>query len=282
MATILLGLLCSGCALSLLQGPKLDPALTWKVLRTPHFQVTFHQGEEALAQKAARVAEDVHTILVPRLGWAPDEPTHIVLIDNADTTFGAATPFPNNTIYISLTPPPGSPVPFLVGFDDWLQEVLTHEYAHILQLDMNTGFPSFVRSVFGRQLPPLLIFNGALPNIFQPDWLIEGLATYEETATGVSDRRDNAYTEMLLRMAILEDRFPTLDQAGGQDTWPGHQIQYLFGARFYDYLARRFGEGVLKELSLEYSNNVLPFFVGASGRQVLGQSYDSLWAAWKA
>ncbi|MBI3994606.1 MAG: PD40 domain-containing protein, partial [Nitrospirae bacterium] len=120
-----------------------------------------------------------------------------------------------------------------------------------------------------------------IPNILQPDWLIEGLATYEETATGVSDRRDNAYADMLLRMAVLEDRFPTLDQAGGLDSWPGHQIQYLFGARFYDYLARRFGETVLKDLSLEYSDNVIPFFVGTTGRQILGQSYPSLWENWK-
>ncbi|HEY4485250.1 MAG TPA: hypothetical protein VI702_02845, partial [Nitrospiria bacterium] len=208
--------------------------------------------------------------------------THLVLIDHQDATFGAATPFPNNSIYISLTPPPENPVPFLVGFDDWLRDVITHEYTHILQLDMNTGFPSVMRTIFGRQPVPFLIFNSAIPNILQPDWLIEGLATYEETATGVSDRRDNAYADMLLRMAVLEDRFPTLDQAGGRETWPGHQIQYLFGARFYDYIARRFGEGVLKELSLEYSDNVIPFFVGTTGRQILGQSYDSLWENWKA
>lgn len=278
----LTALFCSGCAISLLGGPKFDPSLTWELITTPHFRVYFHQGEEEWARKAARIAEEVHLILIPKLGWEPAEPTHLVLIDHQDTTFGAATPFPNNSIYISLTPPPENPVPFLVGFDDWLREVITHEYTHILQLDMNTGFPSVMRMIFGRQPVPFLILNSAIPNILQPDWLIEGLATYEETATGISDRRDNAYTDMLLRMAVLEDRFPTLDQAGGRETWPGHQIQYLFGARFYDYIARRFGEGVLKELSLEYSDNVIPFFVGTTGRQILGQSYDSLWENWKA
>jgi len=277
----LLGLFCSGCAISLLGGPKFDPLLTWNVIKTPHFRVYFHQGEEEWARKAARIAEEVHSILVPRLGWEPKEPTHVVLVDNDDSVSDAATPFPNNTIYLGLTPPLANPIPFPERYDNWLRDVITHEYVHILQLDMNTGFPALIRRIFGRQPVPFIIFNGAIPNIFQPDWLIEGLAVYEETATGVSDRGDNAYTEMLLRAAILEGRFPTLDQAGGRDTWPDNQIQYLFGARFYDYLARRFGESVLKDLSLGYSEKVIPFFVGTNGQQVLGQSYDSLWKDWK-
>lgn len=276
-----IGLLTSGCAISFLGGPKFDPSLDWTMIQTPHFRVYFHQGENDLARKAAVIAEEVHARLAPKLGWEPAEPTHLVLADNLDATFGGTLPFPNNTIYVSLTPPPGSPVPFLLRFDDWLRDVITHEYTHVLQIDMNTGFPSVMRAIFGRQPFPFFIFNGALPNLFQPAWLIEGLATYEETAMGVSDRRDGAFAEMVLRMAVLEDRFPTLDQAGGRDTWPDGEIQYLFGARFYDYIARRFGENALKDLSLEYSNNVFPFFVGTTGRQVLGQSYDSLWENWK-
>jgi len=277
----LIGFLCSGCAPSLLGGPKFDPRLNWNVITTAHFRVYFHQGEEDWARSAARIAEEVHPLLVQRLGWEPAEPTHLVLIDSEDSAFGAASPFPTNSIYISLSPPPENPVPFLVGFDDWLRDVITHEYTHILQLDMNTGYPALMRTIFGRQPIPFLILNSAIPNILQPDWLVEGLATYEETATGASDRRDNAYADMLLRMAILEDRFPTLDQAVGLDSWPGHQIEYLFGARFYDYIARRFGESALKDLSLEYSSKIFPFFVGTTGRQILGQSYDSLWADWK-
>ena len=278
----LLGLFCSGCAISLLGGPKFDPLLTWNVIQTPHFRVYFHQGEENWARKAARIAEEVHSTLVPRLGWEPAEPTHLILADNDDSVSGSATPYPNNTIYVALTPALANALPFPERYDDWLRDVITHEYVHILQLDMNTGFPALIRRIFGRQPVPFVIFNSAIPNILQPDWLIEGLATYEETATGVSDRRDNAYTEMLLRMAILENRFPTLDQAGGIDTWPDNQIQYLFGARFYDYLAHRFGENVLKDLSLGYSERMVPFFVGTNGGQVLGQNYDSLWEDWKA
>lgn len=281
IGSIFCGLLCSGCAISLLGGPKFDPSLTWRVIKTPHFRVYFHEGEDKWAQKAARIAEETHSILVKRLVWEPAEPTHLVLIDHQDATFGSALPFPHNSIYIDLTPPPGNPLPFLVRSEDWLRQVITHEYVHVLQLDMNTEFTSIMRTLFGRQPLPFLIFNGALPNIWQPAWLIEGLATYEETALGVSDRRDSAYAEMVLRMAILENQFPTLDQAGGRDTWPGGQTPYIFGAGFYDYIARRFGERSLKDLSLAYSSNTFPFFVGTTAKQLLGQSYNSLWQNWE-
>ncbi|HEY5599113.1 MAG TPA: hypothetical protein VIK48_00365, partial [Candidatus Manganitrophaceae bacterium] len=271
----------SGCAVSLLDGPKFDPSLTWNVIQTAHFRIYFHQGEEEAARRAASISEEVHSILVSRLGWTPAEPTHLVLVDDEDAARGAALPFPNNAIYIGLTPPLAHITPFPLRYDDWLRQVITHEYVHILQLDMNTGFPSIVRALFGKELLPLLIFNGAIPNLWQPHWLIEGLATYEETAVGVSDRRESAYAEMVLRMSILEDRFPSLDQAGGRESWPGHQIQYIFGAGFYDYLARRFGEEYVKRISLEYSDDVIPFFVGSNGKQLFGQSYSSLWRDWK-
>jgi len=225
------------------------------------------QGEALLAAKAARIAEEVHPTLVKRIGWAPAERTHLVLIDPVDASSGSATPFPNNTSYISLTAPPENVLPFPLRFDDWLRQVIVHEYVHILHLDMNRGFTASIREILGRHPLPVFVFNGAFPNLLQPAWLIEGLATYEETASGVSDRRDGAYTQMVLRMAILEDRFPSVEQAGGFETWPGNPIQYLFGAAFYTYLAERFGEDMLREIRRNYSDNPLPFFVETNAEQ---------------
>ncbi len=279
---LFLTLLTCGCSISFRGGPKLDPSLSWNMIRTEHFLVYFHQREEIQARKAAIIAEEIHSLLVEKLKWSPpSEKTHLVLLDIMDSPFGATLPLPHNSIYISLTPPTASPVPFLVGYDNWLKEVIAHEYVHILHLDMHGGVSTIIRKIFGREPFPLLVFNGAFPNLIQPGWLIEGLATYEESALEVSDRRDNPYTEMILRMAVLENNFPTIDQAGGKESWPGNQIQYLFGAGFYDYLVKRFGEQVLMDLSREYSHKVVPFFVDSNARNILGQSYTSLWDQWK-
>ena len=51
--------------------------------------------------------------------------------------------------------------------------LINDEYTHIVQLDMRLNGPSTVLSnIFG---------NLYFPNMFQPVWLIEGLAVYEET-----------------------------------------------------------------------------------------------------
>ena len=36
-----------------------DPRLEWRTLETPHFNITFHQGEAALAEEVAGIAEAV-------------------------------------------------------------------------------------------------------------------------------------------------------------------------------------------------------------------------------
>jgi Tol biopolymer transport system component len=194
-----------------------------------------------------------------------------------------ATPLPSNTIYVFLTSPPSSVVPFPERLDDWLKNVITHEYAHILQLDMATGgLPATIRAIFGRYPLPFGIFNSTFPNMLQPLWLIEGLAVSEETLSGTSDRANSAYTEMLLRMAILENQFPTIDQAAGNRvSWPGGEIPYLFGARFIDYLRQKFGDEAVKKISQNYSNDFFPLRVDNNAEQTLGVSYVTLWDQWK-
>ncbi|HEX9920034.1 MAG TPA: hypothetical protein VGB21_00935, partial [Candidatus Methylomirabilis sp.] len=47
----------SGCAPpSLFPVGKPDPLLRWRTFKTPHFAIHYHQGEEALAARAAEIA----------------------------------------------------------------------------------------------------------------------------------------------------------------------------------------------------------------------------------
>jgi hypothetical protein len=173
---------------------------------------------------------------------------------------------------ISRTPPFEGPGLGSTRYNDWLRLVITHEYTHVLQLDMVAGLPRALQLLFGR-----LYF----PNVFQPQWLIEGLATYEETAQTAGGRGSSPGAEMILRMAALEGPFPTLDQAGAfPDTWPGGQIPYLFGEAFMRHLAEKYGRETLAALSVKYSGRSLPFLVGSTGRLVLKRPYRDLWEEW--
>jgi len=55
---------------------------------------------------------------------------------------------------IFLTLPSGGPGFGLTSYDDWLRLVITHEYAHVLQLDMVTGGPETLQKVLAGSIFP--------------------------------------------------------------------------------------------------------------------------------
>ena len=251
---------------------KFDPVHRWRTLETAHFAIHFHEGCDELAGRAARVAEDAHARLAPRIGWEPRARTQLIIADDSDAASGWASPYPYNQIMITPTPPLGEFGLGTTRHDDWLRLVITHEYTHVLQLDMAARFPLALRSVFGR-----LYF----PNALQPEWLIEGLATFEETELTAGGRGRSPGSAMILRMAALEGPFPTLDQmAVLPDAWPAGQVPYLFGESFLRFLARRFGREKTAGLSRDYGGRPLPFLVESTGSRVLGEEYRDLWRQW--
>ena len=58
-----------------------DPALTWRTLRTDHFEITFHDGEEQLAEEMAEAAEGAWDTLTVELDYTPKRRVQIVLVD---------------------------------------------------------------------------------------------------------------------------------------------------------------------------------------------------------
>ena len=129
----------------------LKPELTkeWKTLTTPHFHIHHESRHKAFAQYLATVAERVHVKLSPWLDWQPQEPTEVVLLDTVDASNGHASPFPFNNISIYMAAPVDGEI---MDQTPWLEMVFTHEYVHILHLDMVHDVPRMVRNVFGRSM----------------------------------------------------------------------------------------------------------------------------------
>lgn len=252
---------------------KTDPSFSWNTLSSPHFLVHFHQGEEALAKRVVAIAEDVHTRLVPRMKSQPHERTNIVLIDALDDANGWATPFPYNLITLYITQPHGESIFGAGNYDDWMRLLITHEYTHIVQLDMVKSFPEVLQNIFG---------NLYFPNMFQPVWLIEGLAVHEETELTGGGRNRSPASDMVLRMAVLENDFPDISHAANYtEKFPDGQVPYLFGGGFTGFIAKKYGREKLADLSLEYSGRWWPFLVSGTARRTLGSNYSELWDEWK-
>lgn len=273
-AALFLG--CLALAALLLAHPA--GALTRYTLETDHFLIHFDAGYEALAREAARVAEEVHQELVPRVGHTPSEKTHLVLLDSTDLANGMADPilYPKMVIfpvYPTFFSPYGSGIsPRLV---EWLRLVILHEYAHVLHLDMNGGTGQVVEWLFGR-VPYL-----TNPNTLQGYAFIEGFATYQETVAGLGGRGHDPFYRMFLRAMVLEDDFLRLDQILGHyplERWEPGAVVYLYGYSLWDYMASRYGEDSLQAFNEAFTRTAS---LDAAFQEVLGTSPEAFYQDWQ-
>lgn len=249
------------------------PGLRFRSLIGARVTVHFHQGLESLARQAAALATAQLEHLEARYGTRVGR-VEIVLSDTSDSPNGFTTPFPYPLVWIRAAAPDGTSG--LGNHDGWLRLVLAHELAHAVHLEPARGALAFGRKLFGRA--PFLF-----PNALTPTWLIEGLATYEETEATAFGRGRDPDARMVLRMAALERRFPQVDEPmAGLDRWPGGEAAYFFGESFARYLSERQGTEALPRLARDRSGRLVPYLDGLSARAVTGRPLQSLWEEWSA
>ncbi|MDQ1362315.1 MAG: hypothetical protein QG652_175, partial [Pseudomonadota bacterium] len=247
----------------------IDPGLIWQTISTSHFEIHFALGNESLAWKTADVAERVHTKLSPRLNWQPDAKTHLVISDETDQPNGYALPFPFNRSVLFLAPPDNANS--LEDFSDWLELLITHEYTHILHLDKASGGARNLRDIFGRHF---LLF----PNMFQPGWFTEGLATHYETssAQGIG-RGQSSLFAMMMRMEVAQGIKPVSQVNLPIRSWPMGTSHYLYGVHFYEFLSEQYGDEAINALIANYSNNIIPFMINTNTRQLFDRDVTEIW-----
>jgi hypothetical protein len=246
-----------------------DPSLHWRTLYTDHFEIHFHTGENDLAHEVAEISERVHNKLSKTFNWAPESRTQIVVTDRFDFSNGLAYPIPRNWMLLIINAPDS--FSSLGDYDNWLELLIIHEYTHVLHFDKVSGVPKALRNVFGR-------FLFLFPNIIQPPWMIEGLATYEETDSehGIG-RGQNSYYRMLMRLEV-ENGIKPLNQVNQPlVSWPMNTSRYLYGVYFYQFIRSRYGEEKIQQLIENYSDNIIPLAINSNSKETLGKTISELW-----
>lgn len=247
-----------------------DPNLKWETFESANFRVTFHSGEREAAQRVIDVAEHALTTLQGELGWTPSEKTEVILTDFTDSANGSATAIPFNTIRLYLTAPDDlSP---LSDVDDWLNGLTVHEYTHILHLDNIRGIPALVNRVIGKRWAP---------NQVQPRWILEGLATMEESKHTSGGRMRSGIWNMYLRSDFLENRVATLDQMSHYvRRFPQGNLWYLYGSFFLRWIFNTYGEHAIRAMIHDYAGQIVPWGINRSIRRATGKTYEELYDAW--
>lgn len=266
-AFLFVSMLMAGTGLA---ATRYDPRLRFRVLRTPHFSIYYHQGEDDLARRLAEIAEEVRSDLSRRLDLPAPKRTHVVLVDQTDVSNGWATPLPYDTIEITAAQPP--PSSFIGNHDDWLRLVFIHEYTHTMYFDRVGGIMRAVRWTFGRA--PL-----SFPNLFVPVWQVEGLATWAESATTGLGRLHAADVGAVIQTAERAHGPMPIDKAGGGlVSWPAGDTPYFYGAMFYEDLERRMSSAALGSLTRATASRI-PFFGGPAFTRIFGEGATTLWKA---
>ena len=133
--TILFLTMLSVCGFVLPQYGYNHPELKWYTIETEHFLVHYHNGAEWTAKRVAEIAEKIYKPVTEFYGYEPDSKTQLIIKDTDDYSNGAAYYY-DNKILIWATP-----LDFILrGSHNWLWDVVTHEFTHIVSLQSSMKF----------------------------------------------------------------------------------------------------------------------------------------------
>ena len=265
--------------------------LEWYTIESDHFLVHFQEGSSRPAQVVSRIAEEVYGPITGLYGHVPEHKVSILLIDRLDYSNGAAF-FYDNKIEIWL---PSLDTP-LRGTHNWLRNVITHEFAHIVQLQASMKksrrYPaSYVQwlSYEDVRRPDVLygfpngIITYPLSGINMPAWLAEGTAQYMRDEIYYDDW--DSHRDMLLRTRILDSTWLSLEKMGTftSKTSLERELVYNQGFAFTRYLADRFGEQAIADITRAFSQRgvydirkAIKNATGIDGRQVYEDWIDEI------
>jgi hypothetical protein len=195
-----------------------------------------------------------------------------VLINSTDETNGAATPFPQNAVYLFLNMAGEGSI--LSNYEDFLYALLIHEYAHVLNLSSKRGIFKLFYEVFGNA--PLL----AAPNTLQPMWMTEGFAVWTESYLSPyknSGRLHSTRKEMIFRSAFCENKAPRLDELPYQGIkWPLGNIPYLYGGAMMEEIGNQFDHRAVGELSYTMAGTV-PYFINTAAHNTFAKDHYDIY-----
>lgn len=262
------------------------PQLDWYTIEGKNIQVHFHDGAERTAQVVAKIADEIWEPICSLYDYEP-ETVHYVIKDIDDYSNGA-TYFFDNKIEIWT-----SALDFdLRGTHNWLRNVISHEFVHLVQIQASMKASRNLPAVFFQLLSyederrpdilygfPNVIVSYPLATINVPAWFAEGTAQYMRKEFNYDNW--DSHRDMILRSYVLDDNMLTWNQMGvfGK-TSLGNESVYNSGFALTSYIAQKYGEDKLKKISNSLGKLGV-FTIDAAFEKELGKNGDEIYNEWK-
>ncbi len=265
--------------------------IDWKTVETPHFVIHYYEDVSWTARKVAAIAEEIYPKVTEIYKHEPSRKTNIVVRDDEDTSNGFAV---YSLGYLTIWASPSTLS--LRGRHDWVREVLTHEFSHIVSLQTSSPAGWLVEGVrFGGVWNADTNANTDLGvTLFIPThpysrWWAEGTAQFDTYNLGHDFWDSNR--DMLLRSATLENNLLTFDQMRNITVREhfGGEMVYNQGFAFLRWLKETKGDDANFKIAeesasfwnLDFDRNiekalgVSARFLDAQWRTYLQQYYES-------
>ncbi len=266
------------------------PELKWYTIETKHFYVHYYPETERSARVAAKIAEEVYPAVTKLYHTKPDTKVHLILKDTDDYSNGAAYYYDNKIVIWAM------PLDFeLRGSHNWLRDVITHEFTHIVQLNAAMKFSRKVPAIYFQWINeekehrddvvygyPNTIVSYPIAGTAIPPWFAEGVAQYN-VRSAPYDFWDS-HRDMVLRDRVLHHNLLSWNEMNAfGKKGVGNESVYNQGFAFVSYLGHHFGDQVLYKITdamtspLAVSfNRAIQHVTGTSGKQLYREWADSL------
>ena len=268
------------------QFTEFHPELDWYTIKGEHIEVHFHQEAKRTAEVVAKIADEVWGPITSLYQYEPDL-VHYVIKDIDDYSNGA-TYFFDNKIEIWT-----SALDYdLRGTHNWLRNVISHEFTHMVQIQGAMKTSRTVPIAFFQWLNydderrpdilygyPNVVVSYPLATINVPAWFAEGTAQYMRTEFDYDNW--DTHRDMILRSYALDGNMLTWNQMGvfGK-TSLGNESVYNSGFALTSYIAQKYGEDKLREINFALSN-IGTFTIDAAFEKALGKDGIEIYEEWK-
>ncbi len=258
-------------------GASVDPAISWKTWRLPHFDLVYDANNQELADLYAPRLEEAYRLLTP-LFPSYRERTVVVLTDASDLSNGFTGTFPYSLI--GAYPVLPSSLSTISEYKDWASELVTHEFTHVLALTPQRGLFHYLSYVLGSM-------RIVSPNTFLPRWWHEGLAVEMETRFSNGGRLRSPLQDSWLRSYLLDDKWDQMDLSGANEfgfPWPYGARPYFLGALLWSEIVSSRGKEIVHDLTWAHAGEA-PYFLNSPSIGYLGLTYkeffDQAKISWK-
>lgn len=269
--------------------------LQWFTIRTPHFEVHYHDnpyaritsrftGPERTARVVAKIAEEIYEPITRLYNHRPKR-IHFVIRDTDDYSNGGAYYY-DNKIEIWA-----SNLDFeLRGTHNWLRNVITHEFAHMVSIQammkLSIKVPGVYLQYIGYEKErrqdvlrgfPNVVASYPIAAVHLPVWYAEGTAQYQQRSFDYEFW--DSHRDMILRSRVLTGNLLTLSQMStfGKNSI-GNESAYNSGYAFVSYLVDRFSESILESIARESRSPMTSF--EAAVQKATGEDLDRLYLDW--